>query len=99
LVFWILFVLWIIFQPEIIKEFFPGITLYISVLCFLLGNFIFVYLNLIGLYQRKRFSLVKYSLLTSIYWLMLSVASIRAMIQLITSPYYWEKTKHGDHLA
>ncbi|MFZ2970034.1 MAG: glycosyltransferase [Minisyncoccia bacterium] len=97
--FWILFILWIVFQPQIIKDFFPGIILHISVLCFLLGNFIFIYLNLIGLYQRKRFSLVKYSLLTSIYWIMLSLGCIKAVAQLITNPYHWEKTKHGDHLA
>jgi len=99
IVFWTLFIVWVIFQPEIIKELFPGIILHISVLCFLLGNFIFIYLNLIGLYQRKRFSLVKYSLFTSIYWVMLSLACIKAIIQLITNPYYWEKTKHGDHLT
>ena len=99
LVFWILFVLWLVFRPGAIKELFPGIVLHISVLCFLFGNFVFIYLNLIGLYQRKRFSLVKYSLLTSIYWVMLSVASVEAVVQLITNPYYWEKTRHGDHLV
>lgn len=97
--FWLLFIAWALFQPPIIKELFPGIVLHISVLCFLLGNFIFIYLNLIGLYQRNRFSLVKYSLLTSIYWVMLSLACIKAIVQLFTNPYHWEKTKHGTHLA
>lgn len=97
--FWVFFVLWIAFRPPFIRELFPGVILYISALCFLLGNFTFIYLNLAGLYQRKRFSLVKYSLLTSVYWVMLSIASAKALKQLLINPYYWEKTKHGNHLA
>ncbi|MEJ0009598.1 MAG: glycosyltransferase family 2 protein [Alphaproteobacteria bacterium] len=29
------------------------------------------------------------------YWLLHSFASIRALIQLLTAPHYWEKTTHG----
>jgi cellulose synthase/poly-beta-1,6-N-acetylglucosamine synthase-like glycosyltransferase len=33
------------------------------------------------------------------YWLLHSIASFRALSQLITRPYYWEKTEHGVSLA
>lgn len=99
IILWIFLVLWLIFQPSSIKELFPGVILYISLFCFIFGNFIFIYLNLLGSYKRKRYYLVKYSLLSSIYWIMLSLASVKAFIQLITNPHYWGKTKHGAHLV
>lgn len=34
-------------------------------------------------------------LLTPFYWLMISAAAYRALYQLATDPYRWEKTKHG----
>ena len=35
------------------------------------------------------------ALLTPIYWLMMSVAAWRALLQLMTRPSFWEKTDHG----
>lgn len=34
-------------------------------------------------------------LLTPLHWLMLSCAGWRALLQLIRTPYHWEKTEHG----
>ncbi len=36
-----------------------------------------------------------YSLIYPFYWILHSVASFRALYQLITKPYLWEKTSHG----
>lgn len=33
-----------------------------------------------------------------LYWLLHSIASFKALYQLITRPYYWEKTEHGHSL-
>jgi len=30
-----------------------------------------------------------------LYWLLISLAAYRALLQLITRPFYWEKTEHG----
>jgi hypothetical protein len=30
-----------------------------------------------------------------VYWLLLSIAAWRALLQLIRDPYVWEKTEHG----
>jgi hypothetical protein len=35
------------------------------------------------------------SLLVPIYWLIMSLAMFKALIQLFTKPGYWEKTVHG----
>ncbi|WAG60409.1 hypothetical protein LL038_23270 [Clostridium estertheticum] len=41
------------------------------------------------------FKLVKYALLTPIYWALMSIAAYKAVWQLITNTFYWEKTDHG----
>jgi hypothetical protein len=33
--------------------------------------------------------------LTPVYWVCLSIAAWRALYQLLTEPYRWEKTEHG----
>lgn len=95
---WVLFTLWITTHSPYIQTLFPGPILYMSVISFVVGNFIFLYMNAIGAFKRGRYGLVKYTLLSPAYWLMLSVATVRALVQIVTSPHHWEKTKHGTHL-
>ncbi len=45
--------------------------------------------------HKGRPGLAKHSLLTPLYWLLISCASYRAIFQLVRSPYLWEKTTHG----
>jgi len=98
LFYWALLILWFTTHSKVIQIFFPGTILYISVASFIIGNLIFTYLNLIGAYQRGRYELVKYNLLSPFYWVLLAVAGARAFIQIITKPHHWEKTTHGKHL-
>jgi cellulose synthase/poly-beta-1,6-N-acetylglucosamine synthase-like glycosyltransferase len=97
-IYWVLLLIWFITSSPLIKESFPEPILIISFTSFILGNLIFTYLNLIGSYSRDRFSIVKYTLLSPIYWIVLSLATIRAMYQIILNPYSWEKTTHGKHI-
>ena len=98
LFYWILLLAWIFTKAEAIRAFFPGPILYVSVFSFLVGNFLFTYLNLVGAFRRGRFELVKYCLLSPIYWLMLAYASVRAAIEIVFKPHHWSKTKHGVNL-
>lgn len=94
---WIILLLWVITHSEIIKSFFPAQILYISVFSFILGNLVFIYLNILGVFGRQKYSLVKYMILSPLYWILLAIATVRAVAQIITKPHYWEKTKHeGD---
>ena len=45
--------------------------------------------------RRGRAELALYAVLMPVYWLAISVAAYRALLQLLTAPYYWEKTSHG----
>ncbi len=98
LFFWVLLGAWFVTQSTAIQQLFPGPVLYISIFSFAFGNFTFMFLNLLGSYKRERYSLVKYSLLSFFYWLMLAYASLRGCVHLIFKPHQWEKTKHGKHL-
>lgn len=48
-----------------------------------------------GLARRRQLRLAPVLLLTPLYWLCLSVAAWRAVIQFVWSPHRWEKTTHG----
>ena len=45
--------------------------------------------------RRGRPDLALHVLLMSVYWLLISFAGYRALIQLARAPYLWEKTQHG----
>ena len=51
--------------------------------------------GMIAVIRRGRPRLAAHALLMPIYWLMISAAGYRALVQLVTRPYHWEKTKHG----
>lgn len=74
---------------------FPPLVLWLCLLNFVAGNTLMVYLNMMGPYKRGAFRLVAWALLNPIYWLLHSIASYKALWQLITKPHYWQKTEHG----
>lgn len=105
-IFWGLLVVWLCTHAPWIQSLFPGVIYYVAVIQLVVGNFIFVYMNLIGTYyvirdcalkkkQPFSYSLIKFGLLTPLYWVLMSVAAYKALIQLFAKPYYWEKTHHG----
>lgn len=68
------------------------------------GNLILGYLSGIALgyaaaAARGRQSLATHALLMPFYWLLISYPAYRALIQLVTSPYRWEKTPHRPRAA
>ncbi|MDP1619769.1 MAG: glycosyl transferase, partial [bacterium] len=83
----------------IIEPLYPKPVFYISIFSLIFGNFLYVYYYMIGCAKREQWDLVKYVFLVPVYWLMMSVASWKALWQLIFKPHYWEKTVHGFHLA
>lgn len=71
---------------------------YTGVFCLIVGNFLYMYYYMIGAAKRNQWTLVPFTLLIPIYWLMMSLAAFRAFYELLTKPYYWHKTQHGLHL-
>ena len=48
-----------------------------------------------GIIRRRAWALLPYQVLQPIYWMLHSVASLRAAHQLMFRPYFWGKTAHG----
>ncbi|ANE48693.1 glycosyl transferase [Paenibacillus swuensis] len=105
-IFWLMLVLWFGWELELISKFFPGFIYYLASVEFYIGNFLFVFSNIAGVYWVIReletrggrtfsYKLVRYALLTPIYWVLMSIAAVKAAWQLVTNPFYWEKTTHG----
>jgi glycosyltransferase XagB len=98
---WMLSVLYFSFRSTIgpfIETLFPAPVFYFAVAAFVMGNFLYLYYFMLAATKTKRYSLVKYTFLMPFYWLMISVAAWKALVNLIFEPHYWFKTKHGLHL-
>ncbi len=93
--FWIMALVWFIFRPVGVDALFPGWVFAMSAFCLFVGNFIFVYINLLGCYRRRYDSLMWANLLTPIYWALMSISGWRAFLQFFSNPFHWEKTQHG----
>ncbi len=86
-----------------LTQFFPVWLLWITLLNFIIGNSIMVYLSMMGPYKRGTFELILWAILNPVYWILHSIAAYKGLWQLVTRPHYWEKTAHGltkqTHLA
>jgi cellulose synthase/poly-beta-1,6-N-acetylglucosamine synthase-like glycosyltransferase len=87
--------LWFATHLPFIETLFPGALLYVCIIGFFAGNAAFTLATMSGCYIRGNYSDVKWALLASVYWLLMSVAAYKALYQLLTRPFYWEKTRHG----
>lgn len=94
-VFWAMTLLWFIAEPPIIERIFPAPVYYPALACWALGNFVMVYAGLIGVRVNGRIDLTPAALLAPAYWVMMSIAAVKAVVQLVHNPSLWEKTKHG----
>jgi cellulose synthase/poly-beta-1,6-N-acetylglucosamine synthase-like glycosyltransferase len=94
-IYWGLTVAWLSTHHPGITRLFPPVIYALGLFCLYVGNFVFVYLAVLGCLYRRYWSLVKYALATPVYWLLMSIGAYRGVLQLLTRPFYWEKTDHG----
>lgn len=100
-VLWLLTLSYFMFRSYVgatIESLYPPFVFYIATSTLLIGNFLYIYTYMIACAKRGSWFLVKYVYLIPVYWFLASIASVLAMYQLLTKPYYWEKTNHGLHL-
>jgi len=87
--------LWYMTHAGLLHALFPGwvYTLAAANLC--VGNFAFMYANMVAAARRSVWDLVAWTVLSPVYWTLMSLAAWKGLAQLITRPSYWEKTDHG----
>ena len=93
--FWALNTAWILTHAGIINQIFPAYIYYVSIFALYIGNFSFIYVNVAGALRRNYPELVKYALISPLYWGLMSVGAWKGILQLCTRPHFWEKTIHG----
>ncbi|ADI14561.1 glycosyltransferase family 2 protein [Truepera radiovictrix] len=92
---WLLFLVWMLTGTHALDPYFPPWLLYLSLVNLLVGNALAVYLNMLAVFKRGLYALVPFALLNPVYWTLHSRASYKALYQLFTKPFFWEKTLHG----
>lgn len=67
----------------------------IGIVNLVLGYISAIALGTVAAARRGRLRLAAHALMMPIYWLGISFAAYRALWQLVTAPFHWEKTEHG----
>lgn len=92
---WCVYLVWLVTRTHALDALFPPVILYLGIFNLLFGNSLMIYLNMLAVFKRRYYGLIGYALLNPVYWLLHSVASYKALWQLFTKPFFWEKTIHG----
>ncbi|MCZ7572147.1 MAG: glycosyltransferase [Ardenticatenaceae bacterium] len=94
-IYWALTALWFLTEWGLIQQTFPPMIYYLGAINLYLGNFAFTYMNVAGCLRREFYDMVKYALLSPLYWSLMSIGAWKGFLQLLRRPFYWEKTIHG----
>lgn len=95
------FIFWLITNTGALRSFFPLPLLAVSIINLVAGNSFLIYLSMLAAVKsrtadlRPNTDLLPYALTVPGYWVLQSIAGYKALWQLITNPFYWEKTTHG----
>ena len=93
--YWLLTLAGIFMGPDFLHGFFPLWVLVLALTSFLAGNFAFILSSMLACLRRGNYHLVPWCLLMPIYWVLMSIGAWKGALQLITRPFYWEKTPHA----
>jgi cellulose synthase/poly-beta-1,6-N-acetylglucosamine synthase-like glycosyltransferase len=94
-IFWAMTALWFLVHPPVILLLFPAWLYYLGLVVMVVGNVSLFYSWLVSARIAGSRHLVFASLLVPIYWTLMSLAVVKAAVQLISAPSFWEKTVHG----
>jgi cellulose synthase/poly-beta-1,6-N-acetylglucosamine synthase-like glycosyltransferase len=94
-IFWLMTLVWFIGHPVGIRDLFPAPIYYAGIACWAFGSFAVIYMMVVSVRIARRPELLVTALVAPIYWIMMSIAAVKAAVQLVTAPSFWEKTTHG----
>lgn len=91
----LIYMLWLFSGTHAFDPYFPPWVLDIGLFNLTMGNAFAIYLSMLAVFKRRQFSLMPYSLTNPIYWVLHSISAYKGLWQLMTKPFFWEKTNHG----
>jgi cellulose synthase/poly-beta-1,6-N-acetylglucosamine synthase-like glycosyltransferase len=68
---------------------------YVCIFNLVVGNLVYITIHAVSCVIRKDYSSMPFALIIPLYWVLISIGCWRGTLQLITKPFYWEKTQHG----
>ena len=92
---WSLMLLWMVSRPHAITLMFPPVTYYTSLALLMIAAPLSVFVGLITTVALGKPYLWWAALLVPAYWILQSIAAMKALYQLLFHPSYWELTVHG----
>lgn len=95
IMFGLLLLAWTSGRPSLITMLFPPIAYYACLVLFLVGTPFAVYTAFVLVQATGKPHLWWAALLSPLYWLLQSLAAVKAFYQLVFRPFHWEKTVHG----
>jgi len=81
--------------PGIFPSLFYYPLAYVCLFNLIIGNAFFIITQVIATVKEREYSLIPFALIVPIYWALMSIAGWKGAMQLLTKPFYWEKTQHG----
>lgn len=97
-IFWTVTIVWFVWHPHIIVAVIPTMTYFIGQICWIAGNLLVLYSWVLSTRDPKE-KLWLAAILSPLYWIIMAIAAVKALVQLVTAPSYWEKTRHGLDLG
>jgi cellulose synthase/poly-beta-1,6-N-acetylglucosamine synthase-like glycosyltransferase len=92
---WSAMVVWLVARPEAITLMFPPVTYYTSLALLAVAAPMSIFASLTTTVSLGKPYLWWAALLVPLYWMLQSVAALKALYQLVFRPSYWELTVHG----
>jgi glycosyltransferase XagB len=82
-----------------IQSLLPAGLYYPALLSLVVGNFVLFYANTYTCVRHNYMDLTRYTLLTPVYWMLMSLGAWAGLISLVRNPFYWAKTDHGASIS
>jgi len=99
---WMQTISYFLFRSKIgalIEEIYPSPIFYFALFALIFGNFFYFYSYMIASAKKGLWDNIPYVFFVPFYWLFISLSALIALYQLVSKPYFWEKTTHGFHLT
>ncbi len=91
---WLVTILTFVFPESTASLFTPEVKT-ICEFNLILGNLVYIILHIGPTVIKEHYTSIPFAILIPLYWVLMSYAAWKGTLQLITKPFYWEKTQHG----
>jgi len=95
---WATYLVWVATRVPL-DFIFPPLVFYLSLFNLLTGNAFFILVTGVATFRRGLYRLLPFMITVPAYWMLLSWSAWKGLIQLVTKPFFWEKTTHGISCA